>query len=49
MDGKEAFLPECLGGRYEPIGDDFEGSSITVPIGAEGVPGLTGALGEAQG
>jgi dipeptidyl aminopeptidase/acylaminoacyl peptidase len=42
----EAFLAECLGGRYELIGDDFEGSSITVPIGAEEVPGLTVALSE---
>ena len=42
----EAFLYECLGGRYEPIGDDFEGSSITVPVGAEEVPGLTEALSE---
>jgi dipeptidyl aminopeptidase/acylaminoacyl peptidase len=40
----EAFLSRCLGGRYEPIGDDFEGSTITVPVGAEGVPGLTEAL-----
>jgi dipeptidyl aminopeptidase/acylaminoacyl peptidase len=42
----EAFLTECLSGRYEPIGDDFEGSSITVPIGAEEVPGLAEALSE---
>lgn len=40
----EAFLAECLGGWYEPIGDDFEDSSITVPTGAEKVPGLTEAL-----
>ncbi|MDH5687967.1 MAG: S9 family peptidase [Candidatus Bathyarchaeota archaeon] len=40
----EAFLTECLGGRYEPIGDDFEGSSITVPVGAVHVPGLTEAI-----
>jgi len=40
----EAFFSECLGGRYEPIGDDFEGSSLTVPVGAEDVPGLTDAL-----
>ena len=40
----EALLSECLGGRYEPIGDDFEGSSITVSIGADEVPGLTEAL-----
>ena len=40
----EAFLTECLGGRYEPIGDDIEGSSVAVPVGAEHVPGLTKAL-----
>jgi dipeptidyl aminopeptidase/acylaminoacyl peptidase len=40
----DAFLAEHLGGRYEPIGDDFEGSSITVPVGAEEVPGLAEAL-----
>jgi len=42
----EAFLSEYLGGRYELIGDDFEGSSITVPVGAEEVSGLTEALAE---
>jgi hypothetical protein len=42
----EAFLAEHLGGRYEPVGDDFLGSSITVPAGADGVPGLTEALSE---
>lgn len=36
----EAFFSQCLGGRYEPIGDDFEGSSITVPAGAGKVLGL---------
>jgi dipeptidyl aminopeptidase/acylaminoacyl peptidase len=40
----EAFLATCLGGRYEPIGDDFEGSSMTVPAGAGEVPGLMEAL-----
>jgi dipeptidyl aminopeptidase/acylaminoacyl peptidase len=40
----EAFLAEHLGGRFEPIGDDFEGAQITVPAGAEGVPGLPKAL-----
>ncbi|MBN1510789.1 MAG: prolyl oligopeptidase family serine peptidase, partial [Phycisphaerae bacterium] len=40
----EAFLATCLGGRCEPIGNDFAGSSITVPAGAEGVAGLTEAL-----
>ncbi len=36
----EAFLSEYLGGNYEPIGDDFKGSSITVPTGAEHIPDL---------
>jgi dipeptidyl aminopeptidase/acylaminoacyl peptidase len=40
----EGFLGECLGGRVQPIGDDFAGSSISVPVGAEGVPGLSRSL-----
>ena len=36
----EAFLARCLGGRFEPIGDDFEGSSVQVIAGEEEVPGL---------
>lgn len=40
----EAFLAGVLEGRYEPIGDDFAGASITVPTGAEQVSGLTEAL-----
>ncbi|OBU48543.1 S9 family peptidase [Stenotrophomonas maltophilia] len=40
----ESFLSNCLGGRAEPIGAAFNGSSITVPIGAENVPGLADAL-----
>lgn len=40
----EAFLSGCLGGRYQPIGDDFAGSSIQVPHGAEFVPGLPEAV-----
>jgi dipeptidyl aminopeptidase/acylaminoacyl peptidase len=40
----EAFLAGILEGRYEPIGDDFKGASITIPTGAEHVSGLTGAL-----
>lgn len=40
----EAFLAEQLGGRYEPIGNDFKGATITVPVGAENVPGLAKAL-----
>jgi dipeptidyl aminopeptidase/acylaminoacyl peptidase len=40
----EAFLSKCLGGRYEPVNDDFKGSSLTVPAGLEDVPGLAEAL-----
>ena len=40
----EVFLAQCLGGRYEAIGEDLAGASITVPAGAEYVPGLTDAL-----
>ncbi len=40
----DAFLAEHLGGRYEPIGDDLEGSSIIVQSGAEEVPGLAEAI-----
>ena len=36
----EAFLARCLDGRHEPVGDDFDGSSIQVKAGAEEVPGL---------
>ena len=38
----EGFLARCLGGRFEPVGDDFEGSSIQVLAGESEVPGLTG-------
>ena len=40
----EGFLAQCLGGRAQPIGSDFAGSSISVPAGADGVPGLADAL-----
>lgn len=40
----EGFLGQCLGGRAEPIGDDFDGSSISVPTGEQNVPGLAEAL-----
>lgn len=40
----EAFLAEVLGGRHEPIGNDFEGASLQVPTGSLWVPGLTEAL-----
>lgn len=44
----EAFLARCLGGRFEETGDDFRGSSITVPVGAGQIPGLEKALPEHQ-
>lgn len=44
----EAFLAEQLGGRYEPVGDDFKGSTIAVPAGADDVPGLKDALEQAK-
>jgi dipeptidyl aminopeptidase/acylaminoacyl peptidase len=40
----EAFLAEHLGGRFEPVGDDFNGAKIQVPTGKDDVPGLADAL-----
>lgn len=40
----EAFLTRCLGGRHEPVGEDFRGSSIEVKVGADHLPGLAQAL-----
>lgn len=40
----EAFLAVHLGGRSEPIGESFAGSTVTVPTGAEGIPGLAESL-----
>lgn len=40
----EAFLAEQLGGRFEPVGKDFDGATIEVPEGADQVPGLVDAL-----
>ncbi|MFN0134588.1 MAG: alpha/beta hydrolase family protein, partial [Phycisphaerae bacterium] len=40
----EAFLARHLGGRAEPIGEDFQNSSISVPTGSDQVPGLKEAL-----
>jgi dipeptidyl aminopeptidase/acylaminoacyl peptidase len=40
----EAFLARHLGGRVEPIGEGFKGSSVTVPEGSDLVPGLAQAL-----
>jgi dipeptidyl aminopeptidase/acylaminoacyl peptidase len=41
----EQFLAANLGGQAQPIGSDFEGSSITVPQGAELVSGVGATLG----
>ena len=40
----EAFLAKHLGGRYQGIGQDFAGSTITSPEGSENVPGFVEAL-----
>ncbi len=45
----EVFLSQNLGGRYEPITEDINGSSITVPKGAEHIPGLSKILKKTQG
>jgi acetyl esterase/lipase len=39
----EAFLAKHLGGRHEPIGMAFEGSSIRIETGIDLVPGLSAA------
>ncbi|MGD2174453.1 MAG: S9 family peptidase [Candidatus Brocadiaceae bacterium] len=36
----EAFLAHHLGGRAQPVGDDFVGSSAEIVCGAEQVPGV---------
>jgi hypothetical protein len=40
----EAFLSKHLGGRYEAIGDDFDGSTVHVETGVDDVPGLVEGL-----
>ena len=40
----EGFLAQCLGGRYEPVGNDFKGATLKVLEGAQYVPGLAEAL-----
>lgn len=40
----EGFLQQCLGGRAEPIGRDFEGASLDVKAGADRIPGLAAAV-----
>src|SRR5690606_2568384 len=40
----EGCLAQWLGGRAQRLGDGLKGSSITVPTGADAVPGLAEAL-----
>ncbi len=40
----EGFLSQCLGGRAQEIGTDFNGASLEVLEGADHVPGLKDAL-----
>jgi dipeptidyl aminopeptidase/acylaminoacyl peptidase len=40
----EIFLAQCLGGTFQPIGDDFKGSKITVPAGKDRIFSLEKAL-----
>jgi len=40
----EVFLGQCLGGRYEDISGQIEGSSLQAPVGVEHIPGLAEAL-----
>jgi len=40
----EGFLSKWLGGSYEPIGEEIMDSEITVPVGADEIPGLQEAL-----
>ncbi len=40
----EIFLAQCLGGAYQPIGDDFKGSTVAVPAGADQIHGLSEAI-----
>jgi dipeptidyl aminopeptidase/acylaminoacyl peptidase len=36
----ESFLAKHIGGRYEPMSEDITGSTIQIPAGADGIPGL---------
>ena len=42
----EIFLSQILGGKSEPIGNDFKNSSITVPNGEANIPTLKESLGK---
>ena len=40
----ETFLAQCLGGSYQPAGDEIRASTMKVPAGADQIYGLTDAL-----
>jgi dipeptidyl aminopeptidase/acylaminoacyl peptidase len=40
----EVFFGHCLGGRYSPLSQELEGSSVKVPAGIEYIQGLKDAL-----
>ena len=40
----EAFLATHLGGRFEPVGDDFDQASIQIPVGANRIPSVQTVL-----
>ena len=42
----EIFLAQCLGGPYEPLGKDLQGSTLTVPAGKENITSLAEVLGK---
>ncbi len=42
----EAFFARYLGGRAEPIGEDFEGSSVKLLAGADEIPAVAQAIAE---
>lgn len=44
----DLFLAKHLGGRSEPIKDDFSGSSIQIPSGADQIESLTEAINSAE-
>jgi dipeptidyl aminopeptidase/acylaminoacyl peptidase len=44
----EQFLADHLGGRAEPIGEDFRNSTIQVPEGAQHVKGVAAALDQSK-
>ncbi|WP_237057364.1 S9 family peptidase [Microbulbifer sediminum] len=48
MAASEAFLSDCLGGRFQPFGDDLEDSSMQVQQGVAYIPGLAEALEDAS-